>query len=191
MRALQHCKSNGSVQTFLQVIFEKAKKITMIITKLKGVFGNQLFQYAVGRELEIRRMGPSTKENIPRAEKLRSQIDNNVDGLISVEDTLPIPLVEWELIIDKPKASQFGADVFTIGSAVNLVTNGVMIGKYRPSDVDDELEIFVRYPEDQRSIDQLDNIMIETNFGSVPISCILYTAPSPRDGRRSRMPSSA
>ena len=101
---------------------------------------------------------------------MRSHIDNNVDGLISVEDTLPIPLVEWELIIDKPKASQFGADVFTIGSAVNLVTNGVMIGKYRPNDVDDELEIFVRYPEDQRSIDQLDNIMIETNFGSVPIS---------------------
>jgi multidrug efflux pump len=45
-----------------------------------------------------------------------------------------------------------------------------MIGKYRPKDIDDELEIFVRYPEDQRSIDQLDNIMIETNFGSMPIS---------------------
>ena len=124
----------------------------------------------VGKDLEIRIMGPSTNSIIPITKVLRSHIDENVDGLISIEDTLPVPLVEWELIIDKPKASQFGADVFTIGSAVNLVTNGVMLGKYRPNDVDDELEIYVRYPEGQRSIDQLDNIMIETNVGSVPIS---------------------
>jgi multidrug efflux pump len=52
-----------------------------------------------------------------------------------------------------------------------------MIGKYRPNDVDDELEIFVRYAEDQRSIDQLDNIMIETNFGSVPISNFVKKKP--------------
>tara|TARA_B110001454_G_scaffold217995_1_gene244726 strand:- start:3046 stop:6201 length:3156 start_codon:yes stop_codon:yes gene_type:complete len=124
----------------------------------------------VGKDLEIRIMGPTTDSIIPIAEMMRAHIDKNIEGLISVEDTLPVPLVEWELIIDKPKASQFGADVFTIGSAINLVTNGVMLGKYRPSDVDDELEIFVRYPKNQRSIDQLDNIMIETNFGSIPIS---------------------
>ena len=131
----------------------------------------------VGKDLEIRIMGPSTDAIIPITKKMRQHIDKNVDGLISVEDTLPVPLVEWELIIDKPKASQFGADVFTIGSAVNLVTNGVMIGKYRPNDVDDELEIFVRYSEDQRSIDQLDNIMIETNYGSVPISNFVKKKP--------------
>ena len=131
----------------------------------------------VGKDLEIRIMGPSTDQIIPITKRLRAHIDVNVEGLISIEDTLPIPLVEWELIIDKPKASQFGADVFTIGSAVNLITNGVMIGKYRPNDVDDELEIFVRYPEDQRSIDQLDNIMIETNFGSVPISNFVEKKP--------------
>ena len=93
---------------------------------------------------------------------VRSYIDENVIGLVSVEDTLPVPLVDWELIIDKPKAAQFGADIFTIGKAVSLVTNGIMIGKYRPDDVDDELEIFVRYADKERSIDQLDNIMIET-----------------------------
>ncbi|MDC0032440.1 efflux RND transporter permease subunit [Pelagibacteraceae bacterium] len=157
-------RENGHV--IISQIRDKVDKISGIKVEVAELQNGP----PVGKDLEIRIMGPSTNDLIPIVEKMRSHIDNNVDGLISVEDTLPIPLVEWELIIDKPKASQFGADVFTIGSAVNLVTNGVMIGKYRPNDVDDELEIFVRYPEDQRSIDQLDNIMIETNFGSVPIS---------------------
>ena len=130
-------RDNGHV--IISQIREQVDKISGIKVEVSELQNGP----PVGKDLEIRIMGPSTNDIIPIAEKLRSHIDNNVDGLISVEDTLPIPLVEWELIIDKPKASQFGADVFTIGSAVNLVTNGVMIGKYRPSDVDDELEIFV------------------------------------------------
>ena len=145
-------RENGHV--IISQIREQVDKISGIKVEVSELQNGP----PVGKDLEIRIMGPSTNEVIPIAEKMRSHIDNNVDGLISVEDTLPIPLVEWELIIDKPKASQFGADVFTIGSAVNLVTNGVMIGKYRPGDVVDELEIFVRYPEDQRSIDQLDTV---------------------------------
>ena len=94
-----------------------------------------------------------------------------------MEDTLPVPLVDWELIIDKPKAAQFGADIFTIGKAVSLVTNGVMIGKYRPDDVDDELEIYVRYADKERSIDQLDTIMIETRSGQIPISNFVEKKP--------------
>ena len=90
---------------------------------------------------------------------------------------MPIPLVDWELNIDKPKAAQFGADIFTIGKAVSLVTNGVMIGKYRPNDVDDELEIYVRYADNERSIDQLDNIMIETRSGQIPISNFVEKNP--------------
>ena len=108
---------------------------------------------------------------------VRNYIDENVIGLVSVEDTLPVPLVDWELIIDKPKAAQFGADIFTIGKAVSLVTNGIMIGKYRPDDVDDELEIFVRYADKERSIDQLDNIMIETRSGQIPISNFVEKKP--------------
>ena len=34
------------------------------------------------------------------------------------------------------------------------------------------------------------NLEVQDNFGS-PISCLLYTSPSPRDGLLSRMPSSA
>jgi len=131
----------------------------------------------IGKDIQIRITGPSSKSLVPITKEIRNYIDENVQGLIGIEDTLPVPLVNWELIIDKPKASQFGADVFTIGKAVSLVTNGIMIGKYRPDDVDDEVEIYVRYPANERSIDQLDNIMVETTSGKVPISNFVVKKP--------------
>ena len=76
------------------------------------------------------------------------------------------------------KAAQFGVDIFTIGTAIKLVTEGIMIGKYRPNDIDEELEIYVRYPESDRSIDQLDNVMIESSVGKVPISNFLTRSQS-------------
>ena len=90
----------------------------------------------IGKDIQIRITGPSSESLIPITKEIRNYIDEDVEGLVGIEDTLPVPLVNWELIIDKPKASQFGADVFTIGKAVSLVTNGIMIGKYRPDDVD-------------------------------------------------------
>ena len=131
----------------------------------------------VGKDIEIRLSGPSTELLIPFTRELSKFINEDVKGLTSIEDTLPIPLVEWELTIDKPKAAQYGADVFTIGTAINLVTNGVLMGKYRPDDVDEELEIYVRFPESERSIDQLDEITIETNKGAVPISNFISKKP--------------
>ena len=131
----------------------------------------------IGKDIQIRITGPSSESLIPITKEIRNYIDEDVEGLVGIEDTLPVPLVNWELIIDKPKASQFGADVFTIGKAVSLVTNGIMIGKYRPDDVDDEVEIYVRYPANERSIDQLDNVMVETTSGKVPISNFVEKKP--------------
>ena len=131
----------------------------------------------VGKDIQIRITGPSSESLIDITKEIRTYVDQNVEGLVGVEDTLPVPLVDWELIIDKPKAAQFGADIFTIGKAVSLVTNGVMIGKYRPDDVDDELEIYVRYADKERSIDQLDTIMIETRSGQIPISNFVEKKP--------------
>ena len=131
----------------------------------------------VGKDIQIRITGPTSDSLLNITRDIRDFIDNNINGLVGIEDTLPVPLVDWELNIDKPKAAQFGADIFTIGKAVSLVTNGVMIGKYRPNDVDDELEIYVRYADNERSIDQLDNIMIETRSGQIPISNFVEKNP--------------
>ncbi len=163
-------KNGHEIISELRDEFDQIKGIKIEVTEQSG-------GPPIGKDLEIRITGPSSSSILKVTKDVRNYIDENVNGLVSVEDTLPVPLVDWELIIDKPKAAQFGADIFTIGKAVSLVTNGIMIGKYRPDDVDDELEIYVRYADKERSIDQLDNIMIETRSGQIPISNFVEKKP--------------
>ncbi len=163
-------KNGHDIISELRDQFENIKGIKIEVSEQSG-------GPPVGKDVEIRITGPTSSSILKVTKDVRNYIDENVIGLVSVEDTLPVPLVDWELIIDKPKAAQFGADIFTIGKAVSLVTNGIMIGKYRPDDVDDELEIFVRYADKERSIDQLDNIMIETRSGQIPISNFVEKKP--------------
>jgi multidrug efflux pump len=61
---------------------------------------------------------------------------------------------------------------------VQLVTNGIKIGEYRPDDSDDEIDIRVRYPEAYRSLSQIDELRIPTNDGLVPISTFVERKPA-------------
>ena len=55
------------------------------------------------------------------------------------------------------------------GNVVQLVTNGIKVGEYRPDDADDEVDIRIRLPEEYRNISQLDEVRIQTPNGLVPI----------------------
>ncbi len=101
------------------------------------------------------------------------QIRRHLDGLPElrdVEDTRPLPGIEWDLDIDRQMASRVGANAQSIGTAVQLVTNGVLVGKYRPDDSDDEVDIRVRYPSQARGIHALDELRVPTLAGVIPIS---------------------
>src|ERR1700709_355239 len=99
--------------------------------------------------------------------------------LRDVEDTRPLPGIEWDLVIDREIASRFGANAQTIGTAVQLVTNGIMVGKYRPDDSQDEVDIRVRYPSQARGIHALDGLRITAPDGSiVPISTFVKIRPA-------------
>ncbi len=105
---------------------------------------------------------------------------NSVGGLIEIEDSRPLPGIEWELDIDREEAGRYNATIAPVGAMVQLVTNGVLIGKYRPDDSDDEVEIRVRLPEDQRSINQLDQLKLPTPNGQVPISNFVELKAKPK-----------
>ena len=72
--------------------------------------------------------------------------------------------------VDRAQAALYGADVTSVGFAVQLITNGVKIGEYRPDRSDDAVDIRVRYPEEERGISALDQLKILTSEGLVPIS---------------------
>jgi multidrug efflux pump len=105
-----------------------------------------------------------------------------VGELIDVTDNVPLPGIDWTLTVDREQAARFGTDISTIGSAVQLVTNGIYISAYRPDDADDEVDIRVRFPETVRNIGQLDDLTINTAGGSVPIGNFVSRRASPRVG---------
>jgi multidrug efflux pump len=109
---------------------------------------------------------------------IRARMDK-MSELRDVEDTRPLPGIEWDLDINREVASRFGANAQSIGTAVQLVTNGILVGKYRPDDSQDEVDIRVRYPSDARGIHALDNLRVTAADGSmVPISTFVTLRPA-------------
>ena len=90
-------------------------------------------------------------------------VRRHMDGLRelqNVEDTRPLPGIEWDLDINREMANRFGVSTQAIGTAVQLVTNGILVGKYRPDDSNDEVDIRVRYPASERGIHALDDLRV-------------------------------
>jgi len=115
------------------------------------------------------------------------QIMEELGGYTDVEDDRPLPGIEWRVEVNREEAARFGADVATLGNAVQLVTSGVKVSDYRPDDSDDEVDIRVRFPFAERNLGQLDQLRVPTNKGMVPISNFVELNPSPRTGTLKRV----
>jgi multidrug efflux pump len=99
-------------------------------------------------------------------------------AVVNIDDSRPLPGIEWQIDVDRAEAARFGADITLVGAMVQLVTNGIKIGEYRPDDSDDEIEIRVRYPAKDRSLSQIDELRIPTPQGLVPISTFVKRKPA-------------
>jgi len=61
-----------------------------------------------------------------------------------------------------------------------MITNGVLIGTYRPDDSIDELDIRARFPSKERELSQLDDLRLQTTRGLVPIGNFVERKAVPR-----------
>jgi multidrug efflux pump len=118
-------------------------------------------------------------------ERVRKVMEDR-EAIVNIEDSRPLPGIEWQIKVDRAEAARFGADVSLVGAMVQLVTNGIKIGEYRPDDSDDEIDIRVRYPEDSRSLAQIDELRIPTEQGLVPISTFIERVPAQKVGTITR-----
>ena len=98
-------------------------------------------------------------------------------GLIDIEDTLPLPGIDWQINVDVEKAGRYGADVATVGGMVQLVTRGLLLDTMRVDSSDEEIEIRVRLPEDDRVLSTLDTLKVRTTDGLVPLSNFITREP--------------
>jgi multidrug efflux pump len=74
------------------------------------------------------------------------------------------------------------------------VTNGIKLGDYRPDDSEEEIDIRVRFPMLDRSLDRLGELRIPTAGGNIPIGTFVTREPAPAtrtimrtDGRRTML----
>ena len=111
----------------------------------------------------------------------------SIGGFTGVEDNRSLPGVEWRLRVNREEAARFDADITSIGSAVQMITTGLLLATYRPVEVTDEVDIRVRLPDDWRSIDQLQRLTLNTNRGQVPISHFVTLEPAPKVGTLHRV----
>jgi multidrug efflux pump len=122
----------------------------------------------------------------PAIATLRAGLDE-IGDFVDVTDTRPIPGIEWQIRVDRAQASRFGADITTVGNAIQLVTNGIKVGEYRPDDTDDEVDIRVRFPWGDRGIGQLDRLRVPTPNGVVPVANFVERRAAPRVGKINRV----
>ncbi len=99
-----------------------------------------------------------------------------------LDSGLPMPGIDWRLEIDKAEAAKYGIGVGSVGSVVQLVTNGMKITDYRPANTDKPVDIILRVPQDRRTLNQIDDLEIQTSAGAVPIGNFVKRVPARRVG---------
>lgn len=135
-------------------------------------------------KLQISAMDPALGEQW--VERIRDEM-TRLGGFADIEDDRALPGIEWRIKVDREAAARFGADVLSVGNAVQMITNGLKLATYRPEDATDEVDIRVRLPGNWRSLDQLGRLTLNTPAGQVPLSNFVDLQPAPKVGTLRRV----
>ncbi len=185
----------GSIQ-FQFIPWDQRRPATQIIAEME-----QKTADLAGIQLEFRKAesGPSGGKPIKllvsaihplHMEQAATQIVQAMHaqpGLKDIEDDQALPGIEWQMQVDRANAGRYGADIATIGSAIQMITTGLKVTDYRPDDSDEEVDILVRYPLSQRTYGALESLKIQTSHGLVPLSNFVTLEPAPKTGTLRRV----
>nr|MBV6628345.1 efflux RND transporter permease subunit [Oceanococcus sp. HetDA_MAG_MS8] len=171
-------------ETILDQIREDTADIAGIELEIRAEENGPNSGKPVTLELQVTReesLAKSTSRLRRGVEEIHQRM-RDLGGFVDMDDNLPLPGIEWQLEVDRLEASRYGVDVSSIGNAVQLITNGVKLGTYRPEDADDELDIRIRYLPRDRHLGELDRLTIATPAGPVPLAHFVERRPVPKVG---------
>ncbi len=139
-----------------------------------------------GKPVQVQ-LGSLNPDLLPEAAKKVAAMLAKDPDIQDLDDGQPLPGIDWKIHVDKAEAAKFGANPANVGTALQLVTNGVKATEYRPAGSDKAVDILVRFSEERRSLDQIDELRVQTPSGSVPISNFVERLPAPRVGYINRV----
>jgi multidrug efflux pump len=149
------------------------------LNKIPGIQTEILAQArgpASGKPVHLRLKSDNWEELLAATSIARAQFEQ-APGLIQIEDSLPLPGIDWQIDGDVENAGRFGADVATGGAMVQMVTRGILLDTMRVDSSDEEIEIRVRLPEQDRVLSTLDSLKVRTNQGLIPLSNFITRTP--------------
>jgi len=138
------------------------------------------------KPLHLRLMGNDFDTLGSAVETVLAKMESST-GITDLEDTRPLPGIDWQIDVDVSRAGRFGADVATVGGMVQLVTRGILLDTMRVDSSDDEVDIRVRLPEQDRVLSTLDSLRVQTRDGLVPLSNFITRQPVPKLGQIDRV----
>ena len=166
-----YCCRRKAVEIFDE-IRKKTANIPGVIVEIRKVEGGP----PTGKDIRLQVQSTNYDDMLATVVRARAHMEQ-MAGLRDLEDGRPLPGIEWELKVNREEAGRYNAGIVSIGSMVQLVTTGVQIGKYRPDDSEDELDIRVRLPKEQRSFETLDKLRLPTINGQVPLANFVERKP--------------
>ncbi|MFN3709454.1 MAG: efflux RND transporter permease subunit [Alishewanella aestuarii] len=158
------------------VILDEMRKRTADLPGLILAFRKQQEGPAGGKPIELQVSAEDSSQIDAAVNQILARMQQ-LGGFIDIEDDRSLPGIEWRLTVDRAEAARFGADVLTVGNAIQLVSNGLLLAKFRPEYASDEVDIRVRFPANWRSLAQLERLTVETPRGQVPLTNFVSLEP--------------
>jgi multidrug efflux pump len=139
-----------------------------------------------GKPVRLEIAGPDRADRDKVIETALTRMEE-IGGFTDVTDSRPLPGVEWRVALDRSEAARAGADVTLLGQAVQLLTQGITVADYRPDDAEGAVDIRVRFPSGDRTLEELRNLRVPTSRGLVPVAHFVTFEPVPRSGEITRI----
>ena len=158
------------------VILDEMRERTADLPGLILAFRQQQEGPAGGKPIELQVSAEDSSQIDAAVNQILARMQQ-LGGFIDIEDDRSLPGIEWRLTVDRAEAARFGADVLTVGNAIQLVSNGLLLAKFRPEYASDEVDIRVRFPASWRSLAQLERLTVETPRGQVPLTNFVSLEP--------------
>ena len=162
-------------------ILERLRRDTADLPGILLEFREQEDGLGFGKPVQVELSSRNHAALVAAVEQLRQSMEQ-LGGFVDVEDDRSLPGIELRLNIDHREAARYGADIGLLGNAVQMTTQGLRLGGYRPDDSDEEVDIRIRFPFDERNLGQLVNLRVPTHYGLIPVSNFVEFQPAPKTG---------
>lgn len=161
--------------------WKKRRKAEVILNEMRSIISNEISGVTVTIQKEQKGPGSTSDielEIVGRDDQLLLEsVDKVLDymkkigGFVDIDDSKPLPMIDFELVIDRQKAALNKINIASLNALIPLMSEGVEVSKFRGGDYDEEIDIIVRFQTEYRNLTQLQNLHIYSNgAGMVPLS---------------------